>query len=66
MLEFSGRQREVLIDKLADAANLALGGLLFAQFVSGQSFSTRVAFAGLATWIGLRGWTMVLAKEVPK
>ena len=62
MLEFDDRQREVLIDKLPDAANLALGGLLFGQFVADRPFSVALALAGVAAWVALLVWSLFLAK----
>jgi hypothetical protein len=62
MLRLSERQRDVLIDNLPDTANLALGGMLFAQFVGGQMFSTLVALAGAVVWMVLMGSSIMLAK----
>lgn len=50
MLVLSRRQRELLADKLLDAANLAAGGLVFGQFVTGSSFSVPVARLGVVSW----------------
>jgi hypothetical protein len=38
MLVLNRGQRELLADKLLDAANLAAGGLFLGQFVTGSSF----------------------------
>jgi hypothetical protein len=62
ILRLSERQRDDLIDKLPDTANLALGGMLFAQFVGGQIFSTVAALAGAAVWMVLMGSSIMLAK----
>ena len=43
MLVLNGGQRELLADKLPDAANLAVAALFFGQFVTGTSFSFPVA-----------------------
>jgi hypothetical protein len=62
MVKWSERQRELLIEKLADAANLAVAGLLFVQFVSDQTFSFSAAVAGIVVWAGLLGWSLFLSK----
>jgi hypothetical protein len=51
----------LLADKLLDAANLALAGLFFAQFVTGTSFSVWLAVLGLATWTAFLGLGVLLA-----
>jgi hypothetical protein len=63
MLRLKPRQREVLVDKLPDAANLAAGALFFGQFLSEKSFSLTLAFAGLGAWVALMAWAIVLASE---
>ena len=45
----------MLIDKLPDAANLALGGLVFGQFISDRPFSIAVAILGVVMWGVLLG-----------
>jgi hypothetical protein len=63
MLRLTGRQRAVLADKLADGGNLALGALLFGQFVAERDFSLPVAAAGLLGWLALLGITMFVARR---
>lgn len=63
MLEWDDAQRSVLVDKLADAANVAAGGLLFGQFLSGRPFSVITAACGIAVWMLLMGWSLYLAKR---
>jgi hypothetical protein len=63
MIRLSERQRAVLVDKSADAANLAAGAMLFGQAVVGQSFSLALAAGGLAAWAVLIGWSMFLARK---
>ena len=46
MLWLDDRQREMLADKLPDAANLALGALFFGQFLSDRPFSRALALSG--------------------
>jgi hypothetical protein len=45
----------------SDAANLAIGGLVFGQFVASGGFSLRVALVGLALWAIFMGWAVGLA-----
>jgi hypothetical protein len=47
--------------QLPDAANLAIGGLVFGQFVASGGFSLRVALVGLALWAIFMGWAVGLA-----
>ena len=63
MLEWNKEQRRVLIDKLADAANVAAGGLLFGQFLSDRPFSTVTALCGIGAWVLLMGWSLHLARR---
>ncbi len=63
MLELNNRQRTVLIDKLPDAANIAVGALFFGQFLSGTGFSFARAIVGLVLWAALVGWSVLLARE---
>ena len=53
----------MLSDKLADAANLALGGMVFGQFLADRPFSTVIAADGMASWVLLLGWALLLGKE---
>jgi hypothetical protein len=53
----------MLIDKLPDAANLALGGLVFGQFLGDRPFSVAVAVLGIVTWAALLGGAFVLGGE---
>ena len=55
-------QRRMLIDKLPDAANLALGVLAFSQFVSGGPGSMRLIFSGMAIWLALIGLSLFFGK----
>jgi hypothetical protein len=47
-------------DKLADAANLAIGGLVFGQLLAIGSFSVLLALVGLALW-GALIWLAAVA-----
>lgn len=62
MLKLSRWQRTILVDKVPDTANLAMAGLVFGQFVGGQTFSVGVAVVGFGTWLALSVWTMFLAR----
>lgn len=61
MLEFRGRQWSMLADKLADAANVAVGALFFGQFLSDREFSLALALAGVAAWVTLLVWAATMA-----
>ena len=50
----------MLVDKLPDTANLALGALVFGQFLS-PNFSAMLAAIGLAVWIAF----MALGVRIP-
>ncbi|MBI3048685.1 MAG: hypothetical protein HYY76_10295 [Acidobacteria bacterium] len=47
---FKRAQRAVFVDKLPDAANLALAALVFGQFLEG-TFSTPLALLGFGAWV---------------
>jgi len=61
MLRLGERQREVLIEKWPDLANLAMGGLVFGQFLSDEPFSLSVAIGGFAIWIVVMLFVLTLA-----
>ena len=63
MLRLKLRQREILIEKGADMANLAIGGLVFGQFLRSEPFSLPIAIGGIAVWTIVMGVTIVLAGE---
>jgi hypothetical protein len=62
MIGFTSEQRRMLIDKLADAANLALGALVFGQFVADQPFAPTVAILGMSAWASLLGLALFLGR----
>ena len=43
MLELSPEQRRVLVDKVPDVANVAVGALVFGQYLGGRRFSLLIA-----------------------
>jgi hypothetical protein len=51
----------MFVDKLPDAANMAIGGLAFGQFVTTGSFSPGLALLGIGLWVLFIGWAAVLA-----
>jgi hypothetical protein len=63
MVELSPAQRRMLIDKLPDAANLAVGGTVFGQFLSDRPFSVGAAVLGLFAWAALLGIALALGQE---
>jgi len=63
MVELTSEQRQMLIDKLPDAANLALGALVFGQFLGDRPFSLGVATLGTGAWAVLLGAAFVLGRR---
>ena len=61
MLELTNRQREMLVDKLPDAANVAAGALFFGQFLGERSFSLSLAALGVGLWVFLTFCSFALA-----
>lgn len=61
MLDLKQAQRDMLVDKLPDAANLAAGALFFGQFLGDRPFSLILAMSGIAAWAVLIVWALVLA-----
>ncbi len=60
MIGLTPEQRDQLSDKLADAANLALGGLVFGQFLADRPFSVLIGICGFAAWATLLVFAMLL------
>jgi hypothetical protein len=56
----------VLLEKVPDVANLAMGALLFSQFIGDKPFSPWVALDGFVIWIVLMALTLWIAEEGPK
>lgn len=63
MVGLTTEQRGMLLDKLPDIANLALGATVFGQFLSDQPFSFGVAALGMATWGLLFGGGLLLGRR---
>ena len=60
MLRLKRQQRAILADKLPDAANLALGALVFGQFLS-PGYSTTLGVVGLLLWIAFMALAVRIA-----
>ena len=63
MLGLNGAQREVLVDKFPDFANVAVAALLFGQALSDYAFSARLALLGVAIWMTFMMLAVVVAAE---
>ena len=63
MVELTSEQRQMFTDKLPDAANLALGALVFGQFLGDRPFSPGVAVLGTAAWVVLVGSAFTLGRK---
>ena len=61
MIRLKSRQRTLLLEKVPDVANLAVGALVFGQFIGEQPFSIGLAFVGIATWSVLIAFPLVIA-----
>lgn len=66
MVGLTTEQRRMLMDKLPDAANLALGGLVFGQFITDRPFSLVAGTLGVATWAAFFAGAFVLGQEESK
>ena len=60
MLVFKPEHRAMSADKLPDTANLALGALVFGQFLAEGAFSTLVALLGVGLWVFFVGCAVIL------
>ena len=63
MLRWTRRQRQVLVEELPDLANLVIGGLVVGQFLGERPFSMTLAFVGIAVWVVLTGFAIVVARD---
>jgi len=61
MLRLKPQQRQMLVDKLPDVANLAVGALFLGQFLSDRPFSYVLAVFGVALWTAIIGFTLRVA-----
>jgi len=63
MLRLNPRQREVLVEKMPDVANLVAASTFLGQFLTDRPFSVRLAMLGVAGSIVLWVMTLLLAEE---
>ncbi len=63
MVRLTSRQREALIEKVPDVANLIAGSMFFGQFLTDRPFSAIIAMAGLSASVSLWVLALTLAKE---
>jgi hypothetical protein len=65
MLRLSKRRRELLADKLPDAANVALGALVFGQFLGQDPPSIVISAGGNSHMAHLYGARLPVVGEPP-
>jgi len=58
-------QRKLLFDKLPDAANVALGALVFGPLLGDGSISLVKVAAGIVIWLVLFGFCLFLGRRTP-
>ncbi len=63
VLRLSKGQRAVLVNRLPELANFAVGSLLFGQFLSDRPFSMLLAGVSAALWLVLMGVTFALTSQ---
>lgn len=61
MLRLTDAQRAVLVQAIPAVAHLAVGTLVFGQFLRQQPFSFLLALAGIALWFIFIGIAVVYA-----
>ena len=59
-VRFSKDVRAFVAEGLRDVANLAVGGMVFGQFLGERPFSVLVASAGVAIWMVLMSYAVFL------
>jgi len=62
MLRLADSQRAVLVQAIPAVANLAIGTLVFGQFLRQQPFSYLPALAGVALWFVFVGIAVMFAR----
>ena len=63
MLVLTREQRILLAETIREMANIAAGAMIFGHFLGGQTFSWTAAASGIAVWVVLVAWSIVLVKE---
>jgi hypothetical protein len=61
MLKLTDAQRAVLVEAFPAIGHLAVGGLVFGQFLREQPFSMRLAFIGIAIWFVAVAFAVIVA-----
>ncbi|MBI3914561.1 MAG: hypothetical protein HY327_10320 [Chloroflexi bacterium] len=61
-MRLNEEQRKLWADKLMDLANIATAALVFGQFLSGTGFQYPLFMAGVAIYVVLWIWAMVLRR----
>jgi hypothetical protein len=61
MLRLTDAQRAVLVQAIPAVAHLAVGTLVFGQFLRQQPFSIVLALVGIGIWLGFVIVTVVIA-----
>ena len=61
MLRLSDPQRAVLVQVIPAVANLAVGAMVFGQFLRPQPYSMALAATGIAFWLVFVGMAVVVA-----
>jgi len=62
MLDLTPEQRQLLFDKLPDAANVLLGALVVGPFLGDGSISIVRVVAGLALWLFAFGFCLFIGR----
>jgi hypothetical protein len=63
MIRLKPRQRTALGETLRELANLVAGALVLGQFVGEQRLSIWSILVGIAAWVVLVGFVLLLAAE---
>ncbi len=63
MVGLTDEQRVVLIDKLPDVANVAVGALVFGQFIGNGPVSWWLIAIGFVLWMVLGGLALYFARR---
>jgi hypothetical protein len=63
MLRLRAGGRALVADKLSDAANLAVGAMVFGQFLSDRPLSLGLMVLGAGIWLGFVWCAVVLIER---